>query len=75
MDETIVPAHKIQRSMVPDPDGPVPRGKYGPDVVSTKPFMYRETDNRNVAETVDALGGGQPEVTFSVFESVLDGIA
>src|ERR1700723_668332 len=61
--------------MVPNPDGPVMRGKYGLDPVVSKPLMYRETRNRNVAETVDTLGRDQPQVTFSVFEKVLDGIA
>jgi hypothetical protein len=60
--------------MVPDPHGPIPRGKDGRDLVGTKPLMYGETDNWNVAETVDAFGRGQPQVTFSVFESVRDGI-
>ena len=37
--------------------------------------MYRETDNWNVAETIDTPGRGQPQVTFSVFQKALDGIA
>jgi hypothetical protein len=36
--------------------------------------MYRETENWNVAETIDTSGRGQPQVPFAVFESVLDGI-
>src|SRR5271157_662767 len=61
--------------MVPDPDGPVTSGEYGPDVVCTEPLMYRETDNWNAAETIDTLGRGQPQVTFFVFEKALDRIA
>jgi hypothetical protein len=37
--------------------------------------MYRESDNWDVAETIDTPNGGQPQVTFSVFEKTLDGIA
>src|ERR1700677_103562 len=61
--------------MVPDPDGPVTRRKYGLDLVCGKPLMHREIDDRSAAQTVDAFGRGQPQVTFSVLESVLDGIA
>src|SRR5215469_6964801 len=61
--------------MVPDPDGPVMSSEYRLDFLCSKPLTYRETNNWNVAETIDTLGRGHPQVTFPVFEKSPAGIA
>jgi hypothetical protein len=61
--------------MISDPDGPVPSRNYGIDHVTSKPLAHRKVDNWNVAETVDTLGRGQPQITFSVLKETFHGVA